>query len=64
MNEVDPTGAGDIFAAVFFIHLTKFGDPLQAGEMAVRVAADSVTRSGLAGAPTEDIIHNILSEVP
>jgi sugar/nucleoside kinase (ribokinase family) len=64
VDEVDPTGAGDIFAAAFFIHLTKFGDPLQAGEMAILVAADSVTRSGLAGAPTEDIIHNILSEVP
>jgi sugar/nucleoside kinase (ribokinase family) len=64
VDEVDPTGAGDIFAAAFFIHLTKFGDPLQAGEMAVRVAADSVTRSGLASAPTEDTIHNILSEVP
>jgi sugar/nucleoside kinase (ribokinase family) len=64
VDEVDPTGAGDIFAAAFFTHLTKFGDPLQAGEVAVRLAADSVTRTGLAGAPTEDIIHTILSEVP
>lgn len=62
-DEVDPTGAGDIFAAVFFTQLTKFGDPLKAGEMANRIAADSISRPGLAGAPTEDIIHKILSEV-
>lgn len=63
VNEFDPTGAGDIFAATFFIHLTKYGDPLQAGEMATRIAADSVTRPGLTGAPTRGIIHNIISEV-
>ena len=48
VKEVDPTGAGDIFAAVFFTQLTHFGDPLQAAQFAVQVASDSVTRIGLA----------------
>ena len=30
VDEVDPTGAGDVFAAVFFVHLQRNGDPWQA----------------------------------
>lgn len=62
-EEIDPTGAGDIFAAVFFISLSKHGDPLLAAELAARIAADSVSRSGLDGVPSADSIHNIISEV-
>lgn len=53
-TEVDPTGAGDIFAAAFFIHLYETGDPWGAARLANQVAAVSVTRVGLAGVPTPD----------
>jgi len=49
---VDPTGAGDIFAAVFFLRLKETGDAWEAGRMAVALASLSVTRPGLAGVPT------------
>jgi sugar/nucleoside kinase (ribokinase family) len=50
--EVDPTGAGDIFAAAFFIHLYETQDPWAAARIANHVASVSVTRAGLAGVPT------------
>ncbi len=49
---VDPTGAGDIFAAVFFLRLKETGDAWEAGRMATALASLSVTRPGLAGVPT------------
>jgi len=60
---MDPTGAGDIFAAVFFNRLQATGDPWQAGEQAVRLASFSVTRAGLAGIPTKKEIQNSMVEV-
>jgi sugar/nucleoside kinase (ribokinase family) len=50
-QEVDPTGAGDVFAAVFFAQLQRGGDAWQAASHANHVAAGSVTRRGLASAP-------------
>ena len=45
---VEPTGAGDIFAAAFFVQLQRNGrDPIQAAEFANRVAAHSVTTPDL-----------------
>jgi len=49
---VDPTGAGDIFAAAFFDRMEKTSDPWESGKQAVRIASRSVTRCGLAGVPT------------
>ncbi len=52
VQEVDPTGAGDIFATVLFIALQR-GDALaQACALANCIAAQSVTRLHLAGVPT------------
>lgn len=45
--ECNPTGAGDIFAAVFFIHYQASGDALQAAEQANQAAARSVTVDSL-----------------
>ncbi len=45
--EVDPTGAGDIFAAVFFARLWQGEGPYQAAWLANCVAAASVERRGL-----------------
>ncbi len=52
VREADATGAGDIFAAAFFIRLYHTRDPLAAARFAARLAALSVERRGLAAAPT------------
>jgi len=54
--EVDATGAGDIFAAAFFVRLQRGADPWTAACFANCVAAQSVIRAGLAGTPTPDDI--------
>ena len=53
-REVDPTGAGDIFAAAFFINLYETDDPWASARFANQVAALSVTRRGLASVPTRE----------
>ncbi len=50
-TEVDPTGAGDIFAAAFLTQLHETRDPWAAARLANQIAAVSVTRPGLAGVP-------------
>ena len=48
INLVEPTGAGDIFAAAFFVRLWQSGgDPVAAAEWANHVAAHSVTKATL-----------------
>ncbi len=61
--EVDPTGAGDIFAAAFFFRLFKTRDPWEAARFATMLASHSVTRVGLAGIPTQQEIEESLMEV-
>lgn len=53
-REVDPTGAGDIFAAAFFINYYETGDPWASARLANQVGALSVTRAGLASVPTRE----------
>ncbi len=55
-TEVDPTGAGDIFAAAFFVTLYETEDPWTSARFANHVAALSVTRPGLDGVPTPEEI--------
>jgi sugar/nucleoside kinase (ribokinase family) len=62
-TEVDPTGAGDIFAAVFFSRLEFTRDPWEAARLATQLAALSVTRKGLAGVPTEEEVKAHLIEI-
>jgi sugar/nucleoside kinase (ribokinase family) len=57
--EVDATGAGDIFAAAFFIRLHAGDAPLAAAQTAARLAADSVTRRGLEGVPQSDLSFEV-----
>jgi hypothetical protein len=54
--EIDPTGAGDIFAAVFFLRFRETGDAWEAARMATVLASSSVTRPGLDGVPTREEI--------
>jgi sugar/nucleoside kinase (ribokinase family) len=52
--QVDPTGAGDVFAAAFFIRLFDTRDPWEAARFANQLASTSVTRPGLRGVPTAE----------
>ena len=54
VDEVDPTGAGDIFATAFFVALRRCDDPWPAARFANCVAASSVTRTGLDSTPRPD----------
>ncbi len=54
---IDPTGAGDIFAAAFFIRLWQTGDAWEAARTAVAVASDSVARVGINGVPDQETIR-------
>jgi len=61
---VNPTGAGDVFAASLLASLRAFdGDYGAAIQVAARLAALSVTRSGLYGAPTPDEAATAIREV-
>lgn len=52
VSPVDPTGAGDVFAAAFFIRMQREGNPYRAARFANCIAACSVTRKGVtASAP-------------
>ena len=53
VQEVEPTGAGDIFAATLFVSLRQGQTALEACAFACCIAAQSVTRPNLAGLPTE-----------
>jgi sugar/nucleoside kinase (ribokinase family) len=63
MEEVDATGAGDIFAAAFFTRLFTTRDPWEAARFATQLSAISVTRPGLAGVPTQEEIETCTVEV-
>ena len=52
--EVDPTGAGDIFAAAFLVALRETSDPWRAACFGNCAGAASVARPGLRGIPTSD----------
>ncbi|GIV63782.1 MAG: ribokinase [Bellilinea sp.] len=56
-QEIDPTGAGDIFAAAFFVRLFQTRDPWEAARFATQLAAASVTRPGLGAIPTPDEVR-------
>ena len=63
MDEVDATGAGDIFAAAFFWRLYTTRDPWAAARFATHLASFSVMRAGLEGIPTQPEIQACLVEV-
>ena len=63
VKEVDATGAGDVFAAAFFVRLLKTRDPWEATRFATLLATCSVTRPGLEGIATSREIEECLMEV-
>ena len=63
VEEVDATGAGDVFAASFFTRYFSTRDPWEAARFATLVASHSVTRTGLDGIPTPQEIETSMMEV-
>lgn len=56
-NVVDPTGAGDVFAAAYFVHLYESGDPHQAAAFANVVASFAIEGVGIKAIPTRDKVE-------
>lgn len=63
VEEIEATGAGDIFAAAFFVRLFSTRDPWEAGRFATQLSAYSVTRVGLDSPPTPAEVQAALVEV-
>jgi sugar/nucleoside kinase (ribokinase family) len=55
-REVDPTGAGDVFAAAFIVQLRRTGDARLAMDFANRAAAYSVEYAGIGGIPDYEAV--------
>ena len=51
-QEVDPTGAGDVFAAAYLIRYGETSDPIESGRFAACAAAFSVEAEGPEGIPS------------
>jgi sugar/nucleoside kinase (ribokinase family) len=62
VTEIDAIGAGDIFAAAFFIQLNRTHNPWEAAQFATYLAANSVTRPGLQGVPTPQEVEAYIVE--
>jgi sugar/nucleoside kinase (ribokinase family) len=59
---VDPTGAGDVFAAAYFLRLSETGHPLEAAAFANVVASFSIEARGTEGIPTRGQVEAWLRE--
>ncbi|GAC1356196.1 MAG: PfkB family carbohydrate kinase [Ktedonobacteraceae bacterium] len=56
-QEVDPTGAGDVFAAAFLTALYRHGDAEQSVDFANCVASFSIEHEGVQGIPTMEMVE-------
>jgi sugar/nucleoside kinase (ribokinase family) len=63
-GEVDPTGAGDIFATAFLIRLQETGDPVHAARFANVTASYGVEHLGISGIPTRDTVLAYMERFP
>jgi sugar/nucleoside kinase (ribokinase family) len=61
-REVDPTGAGDTFAAAFLVRLQETGDPIHSARFANVAASFCVEGHGYSNIPTRAQIEAWLSE--
>ena len=61
-QQVDPTGAGDVFAAAFLIRLTETGDACEAALFASVVASFSVEGPGVTGIPLRPQVEAYLKQ--
>ena len=60
VHEIDPTGAGDVFAAALLVYLQRTSNPLYAAQIASYVAAISVQGVGTSRIPTQDELEPYL----
>jgi hypothetical protein len=63
-EEVDPTGAGDVFAAAFMVALSESGDVAVAARFGGAAASLSVGGEGAAAVATRDEIEQVLADHP
>ena len=56
-SEVDPTGAGDVWAAAYLVRYSEICDPFEAARFACGAAALCVEAPGLAGVPERAAIE-------
>ena len=63
-NEVDPTGAGDIFATAFLLRLDETGDPFDAARYANVTASFGVEGQGVTGIPSHDKVLDYMALHP
>jgi len=61
-REVDPTGAGDVFAAAFMVEYRRQGDPWEAAAAAACAAALSVETEGWMGIPDRPHLEAALAD--
>ena len=59
--EIDPTGAGDVFAAAYAVSFRETRDPLQAARFASAAASLSVQGPTTSKIPTRPQIHRLLA---
>lgn len=61
-HPIDPTGAGDVFAAAFFIELFESGSLWHAARFANVTASMAIERPGPEGAPSRDEVEAYLGQ--
>ncbi|MBA7710223.1 Ribokinase [subsurface metagenome] len=57
-NEVEPTGAGDVFGSAFLVKYNETGDPIKAAQFASVTASFVVEKEGTEGIP---ILEQVLA---
>ncbi len=62
-QQLDPTGAGDVFCAAFLIRLFETGDPCQAARFANATASFSIERPGVTGIPEREQVDLYLDNL-
>ena len=63
-REVEPTGAGDVFAGAFLVRLQETDDPFESARFANATASFSVEAPGITGIPTRAQVEQRLNENP
>ncbi|TKJ30121.1 MAG: hypothetical protein CEE40_06230 [Chloroflexi bacterium B3_Chlor] len=64
IRAVDPTGAGDVFAAAFLVRLAETNDPHEAMRFATAAASVSVRKAGIGSVPDRAQIEGLMTNTP